>query len=465
MELTNFSYLNARNDYTSSLAESKPLQHRLATGKKLVGASKDIGAIGQNIGIRSDRLQMNSRRVTLQNFITFLDSQQKNLEQVRGIYDRMSILSHKALDPTLSESANFHQSDKELLNKEFHELSEELDGILSRKVNGQLLFGGKSADFTDGLLDEAATGATPQMISIDVGTTKGKMTIELSPGIAPDQIWMFQGELPADLNEYFDENSYLNNGNFFDPTDSARLQELNNKLYDNFDKNGIFTTGPWQTLGSADALNYDKFEVEFNTCDVKVTPSFHANNAPFGATLYGNLTANNSLRTNVPSGDSTTITMIGVNSGNTAIYKVKASFEPDLPYNDLEVPGNSNIYPAISFGNIDCSNINTSAKAKKVLENLQGEIDNLNKSLAQVTASQRRYENEIHHMEDMEVVNEVAAGKITDADYANEATKLAKKSIKMGLATQVMSNSAKLKDVLIPLTTEHFRSNVLSSTL
>jgi flagellin-like hook-associated protein FlgL len=68
-------------------------------------------------------------------------------------------------------------------------------------------------------------------------------------------------------------------------------------------------------------------------------------------------------------------------------------------------------------------------------------------------------------MEDMEVVNEVAAGKITDADYANEATKLAKKSIKMGLATQVMSNSAKLKDVLIPLTTEHFRSNVLSSTL
>ena len=119
MELTNFSYLNARNDYRSSLAESKPIQHRVATGKKLVGASKDIGAIGQNIGIRSDRLQMNSKRVTLQNFITFLDTQQKTLHQVRGIYDRMSVLAHKALDPTLSTSSVGLKGDKDLLDKEF----------------------------------------------------------------------------------------------------------------------------------------------------------------------------------------------------------------------------------------------------------------------------------------------------------------------------------------------------------
>jgi hypothetical protein len=48
---------------------------------------------------------------------------------------------------------------------------------------------------------------------------------------------------------------------------------------------------------------------------------------------------------------------------------------------------------------------------------------------------------------------------------AREATALAKNSIKMGLAEQVMSKSARLKDILIPLTTEHHRSAVLSSTL
>ena len=68
------------------------------------------------------------------------------------------------------------------------------------------------------------------------------------------------------------------------PDRQCPLQELNDKLYTAFDKNGIFTTGPWQTQGSADDLNYDKFEVEFNTCDVKVSPSFHANNGSFGAT-------------------------------------------------------------------------------------------------------------------------------------------------------------------------------------
>ena len=464
MELTNYSFLNARNDYNSSLVLGNQATKRISSGDKLIN-KEDVGALGQKIGLRSDRLHVNSRRITLQNFITFLDSQQKSLEQVKGIYDRMSILAHKALDPTFTESANSHSSDKDFLNKEFQELSVELDGILSKRVNGQLLFGGKSADFTDGLLDEASTGATPQKISIDVGTTKGKMTIELSPGTAPDQIWMFQGELPAELNEYFDANTYLNNGNFFDPTDSARLQDLNDKLYTAFEKNGIFTTGPWQTQGSADALNYDKFEVEFNTCDVKVTPSFNGNNGAFGANLYGTLTANKSLRTNVPSGESTIITMIGVNSGNTAIYRVNASFEPDLPYNDLEVPGSSDIYPAISFGNIDCSNINESTKAKRVLENLQGELDNLNNSMAQVAASQKRYEYEIEHMEGINISYEAAGGRISDAGFAREATALARSSIKKGLATQVMSNSSNLKDILIPLTTNHYRSHVLSSSL
>lgn len=467
MQLTNFSYLNAKSDYNASLLDYKPAMERVSTGKKLVGADKDIGSIGQSTGIRSSRLQMQSKRVSMQNFITFLDTQQKTLQQVRGIYDRMSVLAHKALDPTLSESSSGIKGDKDFLDQEFGELSDELDGILRRKVNGQLLFGGKSADFTDGLLDELSTGATPQVATIDVGTTKGKMTIELSPGNAPDQIWMFQGELPTELDEYLDSNTYNNNGNFFDPTDIARLAEFNNKLYDLFDTRGIFTTGPWRTDGSADDLNYDKFEVEFNSCDVSVTPTFDPDNsgATQGASLYNTLIANKTMLSQPAPGDSTKITMIGVNSGNTAIYKVKASFEPTLPYNDIEVPGSTDIYPAISFGNIDCSHINTGEKAKKILANLEAELANLNNSMAQVAASQRRYESEIQHMEDVETVNEAAVGKITDADYANEATELAKKSIKMGMAAQVMASASNLKDVLIPLTTEHFRSNVLSSTL
>jgi len=501
MELTNFSYLNARNDYRSSLAESKPIQHRVATGKKLVGASKDIGAIGQNIGIRSDRLQMNSKRVTLQNFITFLDTQQKTLHQVRGIYDRMSVLAHKALDPTLSTSSVGLKGDKDLLDKEFGELSDELDEMLNRKVNGQLLFGGISADFTEGVTDDDMATLTPYKTTVDVGTTSGTMTIKFSTGRAPDQIFLFQGELPDSLNSYFDASSYTGN----DDDKRDRLIELQDELYDQFEDQGIFTTGPWATPGAAKEIdetkletdplgnnhnmiqrNYDTFEIKFNSCEIDVTKKFDVDNNSarwgtnphptaesdkYGQEQYDELKNLGLLKERSPDGDSTLLTMVGLNynkageNANQAIYEIDAKFTPSLPYNDIAVPSTGSIYPAISFGKIDCSHISSSEKAKKVLANLEAEIENLANSMAQVAASQRRYENEIHHMENMEVVNEAAVGKITDANYANEATELAKKSIKMGMAAQVMANASNLKDVLIPLTTEHFRSNVLSSTL
>mgnify|MGYP001212833677 CR=1 FL=1 len=93
------------------------------------------------------------------------------------------------------------------------------------------------------------------------------------------------------------------------------------------------------------------------------------------------------------------------------------------------------------------------------------EIENLTNSMAIVAAAQGRYESEIKHMEGMEPKYESFDSRISDTDMAREATQLAKKSLKMNLAEQVMSKSARLKDVLIPLTTNHFRSSVLSSSL
>ena len=76
MELTNYSFLNSRNDYNSSLKLGKNITRRISSGDKLIN-KEDVGALGQKIGLRSDRLQVNSRRISLQNFVTFLDSQQK----------------------------------------------------------------------------------------------------------------------------------------------------------------------------------------------------------------------------------------------------------------------------------------------------------------------------------------------------------------------------------------------------
>ena len=78
-------------------------------------------------------------------------------------------------------------------------------------------------------------------------------------------------------------------------------------------------------------------------------------------------------------------------------------------------------------------------------------------------AEYKRVDQEIEELEDQLVAGEAAFGRIAGADMAAEATQFAKEAIKADMAVQVMSNTSRLKDVLIPLTTEHFRSNVLSA--
>ena len=75
----------------------------------------------------------------------------------------------------------------------------------------------------------------------------------------------------------------------------------------------------------------------------------------------------------------------------------------------------------------------------------------------------KRVDYEIAELEDQLIANEAAYGRITGADMAAEATEFAKQSIKTDMAVEVIGNSTRLKDVLIPLTTEHFRSSVLSA--
>ena len=459
MVLTNYSFLQSRRDHIQSNAEMKIASDRLSKGNRLESDKRDVGALGVDTRLRSSRIYDHAQKINLQNFHTFLQAQSDGLSRARTIYDRMGVLASRVLDPTINER------DNQQFNTEFSELSSELDKLVKKKVNGNLLFGGKSADFTDGLTDTLATGATPLMEFQDVQSTSGKISISLCPGGQADQIWVFQGKLPSEFDEYFDASTY-NNSLTNHPDDLARLNELNTKLYSHFNTHGIFTTGPWQTQGNANANNFGTFEVEYDSCNVNVTPSFDDdNNASFGKTLYDNLVASGDLRTNIPPGDSTFITMIGVNAGNTQIYNVKASFTPTLPYNDILIPSSDQTFPAISFGDLGCSDISTEENANKVLSALDAELTNLTDSMANIAAAQSRYQNEIESLEEKEVTSEVSISRISDTDFAKEAINFTKSKLKSEMSAQIMSKASRMKDLLIPLTTNHFRSHILNSRL
>ena len=417
----------------------------------------------------------------------------------------MNQLAILTLDPTLGDASS-SGSDLKLLNREFHELAANLDEIVNSEVNGQRLFGGRNVDFTDGISDVNSDGITPKFTSVDVGTTSGTMEIKFSTGRAPDQLYLFRGELPDELKSYFDAGTYYDNSDNLLSGARDTMVELQGKLDDHFKTSGLFTTGAWATPGGAKEIdeskpaagdnrrNYDTFTVTFDDCMTDVVAEFdpdnnssnpkspnphpNAESNQYGQTQMNDLmsASNGGFKKGNPDladiKGGTTLTMIGLNYNNpaatetnAAIYQVKANFSPSLPANDLILPDTGTVMPGLSFGSLGCADISTKENAASILASIAAELENLTDSMATVAAFQKRTESQIEHLSSSGVTYEAASSRIEDADFAREATALAKSSVKTEMAAQMLSKSARLKDILIPLTTDHFRSHVLNSRI
>lgn len=440
---------------------------RVAVGSRLEGSSADN--VGLSVAMKMDfeKVQNASQKINLQNFITLLQSQNDALNQAGEVYARMGELAMRATDVTLTESSMGNSSDKELYNQEFAELSKELNNLINLEINGRRLFGGVKADFTDGLQDrnDFTPENLPQVSSKDVQATQGKITLNLSPGGAEDQIWIFQGEIPSELSPYFEAPS--------DGSDSD-TDGLTKALYEYFDGSkdpdfqGIFTTGEWKTFKTSRHEYYDQFVIDFDTCDASLEASYHEENQDkvgYAEDLRKQLEKDGKLLLNSPSGNSTFITMIGVNTGNTFTYEVAAAFEPSLPYNDIEIPGTDEVFSAISFGEIKCADISTTQNALSALGEIDAQIATIVDSRANVAAVLSRYQSQIDKMSRAEVELEQANGRISDTDFATESTNIAKQLLKVDMASNIVKKSTRLSDSLIALTTNHFRSHVLDNRL
>ena len=86
MQLTNYSFLDSRNNYISARSQQKISANRVSSGNKFENAGTDVGALGQDARLRSERLQMKSKKVALQNFNTFLDTQDQTLQSQNHTY-------------------------------------------------------------------------------------------------------------------------------------------------------------------------------------------------------------------------------------------------------------------------------------------------------------------------------------------------------------------------------------------
>ena len=269
--------------------------------------------------------------------------------------------------------------------------------------------------------------------------------------------------------------------------------------------NSIDPRDGWRTSDTASSGDDDAIEITFGPgqeTTYKITPGssndvagdnisdFNVYNLATGK--YDNIITNDLPE----SFDSTTMTIqvesdtIGIiydaggsangdadGSGTDPIKFVPTAFDRKVMTN---LEGNYLEIHAKGFGTLDqksevtgnYNNLLSVTQSKDIINHIRGNDDYfgelnciVNERLGQVGAEYRRIDGEIAHLEEKIATDEFKLGRISDADVAHEAIQFAKSSMKSKLAEQSIMKSTRLKDVLIPLTTNHFRSSVLSATL
>ena len=108
---------------------------KLSSGNKLVRTGDDTGAFSQASKLGSKNKRDLVSLQNLQNLVSYSQTQDGVLQQVGKIIDRMNEITVRALDVTATNA------DRENYNKEFLELSSQIDQMAEEKFEGLSLFG------------------------------------------------------------------------------------------------------------------------------------------------------------------------------------------------------------------------------------------------------------------------------------------------------------------------------------
>ena len=496
MQLTNFSFLDCRTDYLSAKSFHEIAMQRLSTGTRLERSGSDTGALSQSIRSKFEAMGDRSFITNLQNIRSYLHSQQAGLNATLQVYNRMEEIAIRATDPTLS------QADRSDYNDEFKALTEQLTEIMERRFNGRKLFNdsmicGGQKDIPLGQLDlingKGGANHAVRAQQIDVNSPAGTISFRVNSGTAGDiyRVWMggtciFSAGAPFAANQ-------------------DHTQQYNDPSGFSFPGSG------WRTSGSARNDDDDLIEVTFapgKQTTYKITPGASnddgSGNSAFNTFdpvtgLYSNITTND-----LPSTFTDTMLTLQLETSSIGIIYAEGdsangdadnsgtagvSFVPDiyeLPVT-LDIHGNQMGLDPKGFGTLTGDSpvtgaphsLDTVANASDTLDHLRGnrysndptisyygeENCVIGERLSAVGAEINRIDLEIDELQNQVIHGEQASSLISDTDMASEATRLAKNLLNMNLAEQVMSKSARLKDILIPLTTNHHRGAVLNATL
>ena len=470
MQITNYGFLESRGNFLAAEAKYSRPAERLSTGLKINHSHDDAGELGKAALQRLASAKTTTLRSNLQNALSYVQAQDSALSQVGKIYDRIGFLAQQATDLTINDHT------RSVLDAEFQSLEGQLAEILKEKFNGVSLFtkatGCSEPEVTeidanfDAGLDETQPPAVTGSPNIwratqDVDTTDGTLTLDVNGGGVAERYIVKQG-----TTEIFDTNWWATEG-------SAYTHDFDRFVIDfGAGKPTTFEFVPRDTGRAGSFVNPNG--VFDNRGDYLAQLGVASESDFIDPATGGNkkFTNQGQVVTNPAPGDSTELT---VEIQSTSLFQASASFKGIKVIEPEEVPalevvvneeGEIARFEPLGFSRLSGLDLSSRENAEAVLKRLLGENGEgtvhgeihclINGQRADAASSIRRLELELGRLEDKAITGENSLGRIVDADMAEEATQFAKNSLKMDLAANIMSNSTRLMDVLLPLATQRY---------
>ena len=179
MQITNnVSAFSVWKNYTSNSANLRDSMTKLSSGSRITNAGDDPSGLAMSERLRVQSLNTSAATANVENKMNYLQTADSWMQKIEDMMGRMSELSVQANDGTKS------QEDRDILQKEFAQMQEEIQRITSgataaAKFNGLYLFrGGNGVAVSAG--DSVGSGSVTQQIGADIGMQFSSEEINLT---------------------------------------------------------------------------------------------------------------------------------------------------------------------------------------------------------------------------------------------------------------------------------------------
>ncbi len=455
---------------TSTINKASVSMHRSANGvQNSVGrllnsgnasesllASGDTGGLSMVSRLGAENRSKAQLAKSMQNAVTYIQMQEAGLRKALAIYQRMSDLAAKSIDPLISDS------DRADLSSEFDSLRKESLELNDDTFSGKFLYDDmaatvkKQVTFNEGLKESNPRNSDGlfQAGPKDVFFTSGKIVLNVNSGGAENRYMIKQGNTMIfdtgmwategsgyqyDFDQFIVEFSPGQDTTYqFVPTDDAGSENT---------KSGAITKSP---NGQFDNKNDYLPQLGLTHDDGTETTKWNAGTNYDGYKFRG---TNGIVRSFQATGESTEITIL---VEGTTLYQANGYYEFSDPtnYQTIEGSGQSSVaLDPVGLGLLQDYSIATAGDAAKAVSSLAKEIEGIGVQMATLGANMSELEIAEERLSNQVYLSEAGITRLTSDILADESTQLAKEQIRLqstqALLTQAFSLTENILNTLL----------------